>query len=267
MTRRTIALLSAAVAAATPVSAQLTGGGSGVATTQTRAAEPAASTFGAVTALRIGTLSATGEYGSMPSQTGYVYFTDARLTEVFGEGSGATSGYYAELSRFQPVVTPHPMVAAGLEFSLSAGYVEVDWAAIQASDELDMATPDAIADLRIGPSISVSPVPNLYLSAAYKLGVGIVYGSSFEQYEFNTSSASYSIDDYDSEDAGSSRTSSFGANVRYGSIMLGWETHAVSGPRVREYNYYNNSTSASGALVYELPFDATTSRVYLGFAF
>jgi opacity protein-like surface antigen len=211
--------------------------------------------------LRGGTMTATGDYAAQPSNARMIFQTREAAEVGLNSGMAATSGYYAELGRLTYLRLPLPqMLRAGIDVAVAAGAMRLGWDDIYHDAE---QLPEALADARIGPAISVMPVPGLRFDASLKFGVGVVGGSSYDG-TFTTAGNQtvYVGDSHDELASGSSR--SFTLSARYGGFTAGWEMHTMNVERAR---LYDASVGNSSTLVgYTGSVSPSTSRLFIGFA-
>lgn len=252
----TLALAVAAVAH--PAHAQVTGGED---PSRRSSAEPAAAPAAEIRGglyLRGGSMSASGDYGSLPSQTGYMYYTQEAAEKGLSGGAAATSGYYGELGLIRYLGLPvPPIVRVGIDASVSAGYMNFDWNGIYGTEPNDQMG-ELLADAKIGPIVTVMPVNGLRLDAALKFGVGAAGGS----YVYVSSGENYVDDEHAELATGSSRA--FTLSARYSGFTVGWEMSSISAARNRDYSA--SGPNGDGMFMYTSDIPASTSRLFFGFS-
>lgn len=253
---RGVALVALTLAAVAPASAQITGGEDP--SRQPSAPKAKAPTIKGGFYIRGGTLAATGDYGQLPSQTGQTYYTPEAAEPVFNSGAGATDGYYGEIGRLTYVGIPTPAIMkVGLDFAASAGYMNIDWAGIY-GQEAEEAYGELIADVRLGPALTIMPLRGLRLDASLKFGAGVAAGSGS-----TVSGSDFYVEDSHEEGAtGASRSFTLGA--RFAGLTVGWETHSLAVERTRTYSA--SGYDQSGDFTYTATIPASTSRLFIGFS-
>jgi|GEM_PF-3013922 len=214
--------------------------------------------------LRGGRMTATGDYAAMPSQPRTVFYSPAGAEAGLGNGTGAGEGYYGELGRISYLPLPLPgRVKVGIDATLSGGYMNIAWGDIYADDYLEQSLGEALVDARIGPVVSVMPLPGLRFDAAFKFGYGAAGGSS-------VSVVSAPIDEENTVDvsdthheAAAGATRSFTVGARFRGLTIGWETHTMSVSRERSYSV-ERSDGEYGEFVYTSGVSPSTTRLFIG---
>lgn len=267
---------------ATPLAAQVTGGSEPRTRPVTEDAEEDVQSdyeamFQGRSFTRIGTASPTGNYGRMPSQTGYVYFNSDAIEPVFEKGVGATSGFFIEGTRsgfppaaFLPIVLPVGHLGIGYELAYSLSYVNIDWGTIYGSesnpwDEFEVALGEFLTDVRVGPVVSFSPMPGLFLNSSFKLGLGAGLGSYTEFWNYPLTSGR-SVDVVDSMAPAFGLARSFGLDVQFTRFSVGWEWNSTSLDRTRTHTL-DFSDGDHVEFEYQVDVPVSTSRLFLGIDF
>jgi hypothetical protein len=208
-------------------------------------------------------MSATGKYAALPTQTQTVYYTAAAAAQSLGSGMAASNGFFAEWGRITYLAVPlPPSVRAGIDASLSVGYMNIKWDDVYGV-EIDDQFGEFITDARIGPAITVSAIPGLDFDAGVKFGYGIAGGSSVSISTFPVQGGrNVTIEDtHDEIASGVSRSFTFSA--RYGGFVIGWEMHSMSVERNRSYSAQRND-GFGGDFNYTSSIAPTTTRIFIG---
>jgi hypothetical protein len=257
-----------ALAAATPVQAQITGGedpSRRPTPVQEQTERTEAAPFRAGFYLRGGSMAATGDYGKLPSRVGTVYYAREAAEPVLSSGNAATNGYYGELGRLTYLGLPLPdMVRVGIDATLTAGYMNIDWDAVYRQGTKDQLG-EAMMDARVGPAVSVMPLRGLRFDSSLKFGVGASGGPVIDVYDIPLQSGyTASVSDYPTEPA-IGRSRSFTLSARLWGFTAGWEAHSLAVSRTREYSVYR-SDGRSADFEYVSANNASTSRLFFGFS-
>jgi hypothetical protein len=217
---------------------------------------------------QFGSVTASGTYSKMPSQTGFVYFTEGSITPVFNAGQGATKGGFLAYHRLTYLGFALPQQwKVGVDFAIAAAYVGIDWSEIY-DDPKVSGSGDGLVDATIGPMLSFNPIGKLVFDATARIGYGAAGGSmvSVSDYPLENGTSA-TVDDTNTE-PGAGTSTAFGLRVRYGAFMVGWEAHSNTAARIRSY-----SASTTGAQGRNAEFEYTiaskmpTSRFSVGFTF
>ena len=278
MTAIRAVLACAFLAMAAPVGAQITGGGgSGPVTPPDREPEQTeadsyAEMFPGRTFTRIGTAAPSGNYGELPSQTGYVYLNSSSIEPVFARGVGATSGFFLEIDRsvfpaldFLPIQLPMGHIGIGYGLAYSAAYVGMGWSDIFDYEDVEMAIGEFLTSIRVGPKVSYRILPELYFSTSLKLGLGAALGSYTEIYEWPLAGGG-TVDITESMGPAFGMARSFGFDLQFTGISVGWELNSVGVTRTRTHDLYFSDGRTTN-FEYEVAVPASTSRFYVGFDF
>lgn len=214
--------------------------------------------------LRGGRMTARGDYAALPGATGTVFYSEASAAPMLGSGTGAGTGYYGELGRIHYLPLPLvPIVKVGIDATLSAGYMDIAWDDVYPDAYTDEAYGELLADARVGPVLSVMPLPGLRFDAAAKVGFGVAAGSSVSVSGAPLDDGRF-VDFSDRHDTGATGMSrSFSLAVRYAGLVVGWEAHSMRVERERSYEV-RDSEGRSAEFTYASSVSPTTSRIFVG---
>jgi opacity protein-like surface antigen len=223
--------------------------------------QPVDAPFRAGFYLRGGTMTATGDYAAVPGSPRTIHQNQASAETALNSGMAATSGFYGELGRLSYLPLPLPaMLRVGIDAAVAAGLVSMGWDEVFDSVE---QTPEVMADARIGPVVSVMPIPGLRFDASLKFGVGVVGGSGYDGvFTLPNGQQAYISDEHDEFAQGSTRSMTL--SVRYGGFTAGWEVHSMEVDRARWY--YAGAGNNDYDLTYTGRVSPTTRRLFIGFA-
>lgn len=219
--------------------------------------------------LEFGQSTPSGAYANMPSQRGFVYFTEPAITPVFNAGQGATKGGFLAYHHVSYLgFDLQPQFKVGIDVGLAAAYAPVDWPGIYRTTNFETNVGDGMLDATIGPVFSYTPGDKLAFDISLRGGYGVAGGSKVVLQGYPLSDGSIASVGDSNDNPASGPATAFGVRARYGAFMLGWEAHSNGGPRLRSYTVTTSGkTNRQSNFNYTINSPMPTSRLSFGFVF